>query len=66
MDTRDRVIYTAEELFAKSGNNPNPEMIKIRRRLTEAEKTRKKVGRNAPFPCGSGKKLKNCCLPRVR
>lgn len=21
----------------------------------------KKIGRNDPFPCGSGKKAKNCC-----
>lgn len=25
-------------------------------------KTRKKIGRNDPCPCGSGKKYKNCCL----
>lgn len=25
-------------------------------------KTRKKVGRNDPCPCGSGKKYKKCCL----
>ncbi len=24
---------------------------------------RKKVGRNLPCPCGSGKKFKFCCLP---
>ena len=24
-------------------------------------KTTKKVGRNQPCPCGSGKKYKNCC-----
>jgi hypothetical protein len=22
------------------------------------------IGRNAPCPCGSGKKYKNCCLPK--
>src|SRR5512134_1269713 len=26
--------------------------------------TPKKVGRNDPCPCGSGKKYKQCCLPR--
>ena len=26
------------------------------------EKKRKKIGRNAPCPCGSGKKYKKCCL----
>jgi len=24
------------------------------------------VGRNKPCPCNSGKKFKQCCLPRVR
>jgi|LakMenE01Jun11ns_1017448.scaffolds.fasta_scaffold9867676_3 uncharacterized protein len=24
----------------------------------------KKIGRNDPCPCGSGKKYKNCCLPK--
>ncbi|MCK4255943.1 SEC-C domain-containing protein, partial [candidate division WOR-3 bacterium] len=24
----------------------------------------KKVGRNQPCPCGSGKKYKNCCWPK--
>ena len=28
---------------------------------TQARRTEKKVGRNAPCPCGSGKKYKNCC-----
>lgn len=27
-----------------------------------ASKTRKKIGRNDPCPCGSGKKYKKCCL----
>ncbi len=25
-----------------------------------------KIGRNAPCPCGSGKKYKNCCLAKSR
>jgi Mlc titration factor MtfA (ptsG expression regulator) len=27
---------------------------------------RQKYGRNSPCPCGSGKKYKDCCLPRTR
>lgn len=27
---------------------------------------RKKIGRNDPCPCGSGKKYKKCCLPKER
>ena len=26
----------------------------------------KKIGRNKPSPCGSGKKYKNCCLKKDR
>ncbi|MBL4940036.1 MAG: SEC-C domain-containing protein [Colwellia sp.] len=29
---------------------------------TPANQNRPKVGRNAPCPCGSGKKYKKCCL----
>jgi hypothetical protein len=36
---------------------------KLTAMLREANKTRFKVGRNDPCPCGSGKKFKKCCLP---
>lgn len=28
--------------------------------------TRRKIGRNEPCPCGSGKKFKKCCIHRAR
>jgi len=34
----------------------------IRREMTVREK---KFGRNSPCPCGSGKKFKKCCLPKM-
>ena len=34
----------------------------IRRELTAPQK---KFGRNSPCPCGSGKKFKKCCLPKM-
>ena len=36
-------------------NNPDQKLEPIRR-------VGKKVGRNDPCPCGSGKKHKNCCM----
>ena len=30
----------------------------------EQRKARRKVGRNEPCPCGSGRKYKKCCLPK--
>jgi hypothetical protein len=32
----------------------------------DEEPVRQKVGRNAPCPCGSGKKFKKCCLGKQR
>lgn len=39
---------------------PRSPMLPIRRLSKRI--TRKKVGRNSPCPCGSGKKYKKCCL----
>ena len=35
-----------------------------RKPITPIARTGKKVGRNAPCPCGSGKKYKKCCLKK--
>lgn len=29
-------------------------------------KRQKTPGRNAPCPCGSGKKFKNCCIQKIK
>lgn len=34
--------------------------------LQPIRNTGKRVRRNEPCPCGSGKKAKNCCLPKIR
>ena len=36
----------------------------VERKPTPFLHTQKQVGRNAPCPCGSGKKFKNCCLKK--
>lgn len=38
------------------------EKIEIARKVEIAIKSNKKIGRNDPCPCGSGKKYKKCCL----
>lgn len=40
--------------FDEAGVMPQPEPIRVG----------KKIGRNDPCPCGSGKKYKNCCLDK--
>ncbi|WP_238374901.1 SEC-C metal-binding domain-containing protein, partial [Aggregatibacter actinomycetemcomitans] len=30
--------------------------------FSQTEKPKRKVGRNDPCPCGSGKKYKKCCI----
>ncbi|HEY2711442.1 MAG TPA: SEC-C metal-binding domain-containing protein [Chthoniobacterales bacterium] len=46
-----------EELVAKDRSEP---------KKMQMLKGRKKLGRNDPCPCGSGKKLKNCCIDRIK
>lgn len=36
----------------------------LERKLAPTKATKKKVGRNDPCPCGSGRKYKQCCLKR--
>jgi preprotein translocase subunit SecA len=42
-----------QEMFFSSGDEPA--------KKNPVKRTQKKVGRNAPCPCGSGKKYKKCC-----
>jgi len=48
--------------FASRDGNEQPGMQDTRERQAPQPyvKTEKKVGRNEPCPCGSGKKYKNC------
>jgi preprotein translocase subunit SecA len=41
-------------VFSGGGDSPPPKKKPVRH-------TQKKIGRNAPCPCGSGKKYKQCC-----
>jgi preprotein translocase subunit SecA len=41
-------------IFSGGGDSPPPKKKPVR-------KAQKKIGRNAPCPCGSGKKYKHCC-----
>lgn len=49
-------------LWADNGHTPN-ELYRKHNFLTDRGNTagKKKIGRNDPCPCGSGKKYKNCC-----
>ena len=54
--------------WAKYRQEPKPEpkqKLPIEKPPAEnsLQKAKKKVGRNEPCPCGSGKKYKKCCLP---
>lgn len=49
------------ELFA---NTPKALYGRLRKMEEQRENPNKKVGRNDPCPCGSGKKYKKCCLKK--
>lgn len=52
--------YTPYELFEKF-EKPHLQKMSTNNRLKSSGKA-KKIGRNDPCPCGSGKKYKRCCL----
>ena len=33
-------------------------------KISANQRTNRKIGRNDPCPCGSGKKYKKCCMPK--
>lgn len=40
--------------------NLNQEIQKVKKQYTKPEVKKRKIQRNDPCPCGSGKKVKNC------
>jgi preprotein translocase subunit SecA len=57
MDRKQTFVMSRGEGVQAGGKTENGKGLTVRR-------DGKKVGRNDPCPCGSGKKYKKCCLPR--
>ena len=57
--------FSAEAGFAKAAALARAAAAYDQPPQTPAFNPYKHVGRNDPCPCGSGKKFKKCCLPRV-
>lgn len=64
-------LQKAQEYFA--GETNGEVWDKMRARLAGLEQEaevlkveRRKIGRNDPCPCGSGKKFKKCCISAVK
>jgi preprotein translocase subunit SecA len=55
--------YQESASSAVAGASSNPEAGQAQGRQKPV-KVKKKVGRNDPCPCGSGKKYKKCCYPQ--
>ena len=55
-------INEGDSVFLDAGTTPNELAALYYRGASTADGTgRKKIGRNDPCPCGSGKKFKKCC-----
>ena len=64
-DTKDPMDYFREGTeIRRSLSEVYDEKEKTRSSLHSAHGQKKKVGRNDPCPCGSGKKYKKCCLKK--
>jgi len=48
--------------FNQDKKDSVPNDVPLKSKVTTFKKKAKKIGRNAPCPCGSGKKYKKCCL----
>ena len=48
--------------FNQAKKDPVPTEAPIPPKVSALQGKTKKIGRNAPWPCGSGKKYKKCCL----
>lgn len=48
--------------FNQAKKDPVPTEVTLPSDLTTSKGKTRKIGRNAPCPCGSGKKYKKCCL----
>lgn len=59
-------IISSDHLKDLLANDPNEakKYKEMKLPLTPTQIKRKKVGRNDPCPCGSGKKFKKCCLDK--
>jgi hypothetical protein len=50
--------------FRHAQKDPVPIEVPLPSKVTALNGKTKKIGRNAPCPCGSGKKFKKCCLKK--
>jgi len=60
----DMEIAIANMIFQAHLKEESPEKKQRRPLSQQVSQNRKKVGRNDPCPCGSGKKYKKCCYPK--
>jgi uncharacterized protein YecA (UPF0149 family) len=60
MDTNNRKIAELNDIVEQELGN----YTEFKRTLSEGEKIRQRVSRNAKCPCNSGKKVKHCCLKK--
>ena len=63
-----RRLLLEQERLEREIREANAKEQSLRRQLAEKqsqqESTSKKIGRNDPCPCGSGKKFKKCCIKK--
>jgi uncharacterized protein YecA (UPF0149 family) len=58
---KEATLYRLAEIEEQLGRKA-PFQMPLAAGMALSAETRKKVGRNDPSPCGSGKKYKKCCL----
>jgi len=64
MDTRDGRIYERGDVERMTPED-RQHMLEMGYHPTPYQRARRRVGRNDPCPCGSGKKFKKCHLGKT-
>ena len=49
------------DVYKRQQKGIAPSFVASKIRVDEQQQKKKKIGRNEPCPCGSGKKYKRCC-----
>lgn len=72
-DEARRLDKIRQEFFSFQKGREDEAQSRMDQRLGELNRTkgetlvrRKKIGRNEPCPCGSGRKFKKCCISGLR
>ena len=62
LEREEQRLLAEKERLEREVREAKAKVQSLRRQLASAQQESKRIGRNDPCPCGSGKKFKRCCM----